>query len=210
MMGPLSASDCLVPLLVVARLAGADSWKRLEHDLGRKAHGPNGWQCYGCYDIYSCGYNSHVLQGSRMDRFDLDTSLGFLLSRTNASMRAALNRAIRETGIDASAEQWGVLNIVAASPGITQSGIAERSLKDKTNITRMLDALEKAGYVERTSDNTDRRLYRIFITRKGESLLKGLIPLAQAVNDKAARGVPARELRAFTAVLERIYRNTRG
>jgi len=145
-----------------------------------------------------------------MGHFALDTSLGFLLSRTNASVRAALNRAIRENGIDATAEQWGILNVIEAAPGITQSGIAERTLKDKTNITRMLDALEKNRCIQRTSDETDRRLYRIFITRKGESLLKSLVPLAEGVNARAARGLSASELRDCAALLDRIYRNTRG
>lgn len=142
--------------------------------------------------------------------FEFKKSLGFLISITNASMRSFFNRAIKENDIEATAEQWGLLNIIQGSPGIIQSDIAEKSLKDKTNVTRMLDLLEKNRYIERKSDNNDRRLYRIYITSNGESLLKNLIPIANKINEKATQGLNKEELKIFIKVLNRINNNTRG
>ena len=142
--------------------------------------------------------------------FNLAESLGFLVSGANASMRAGFNRAIGEAGIAATAEQWGVLNIVRASPGIIQSEIAERSMKDRTNVTRMLDLLEKNGHIERRADADDRRSYRIYITSSGEALLERLAPIADAVNMKAAKGLTAGERRLLGELLEKIHRNMGG
>lgn len=139
--------------------------------------------------------------------FDLAESLGFLVSGANASMRAGFNRAIGEAGIAATAEQWGVLNIVRSSPGIIQSVLAERSMKDRTNVTRMLDLLEKNGHIERRSDADDRRSYRIYITAAGVSLLDRLRPLAVAVNKKATRGFTGEESRLLTGLLKKIHAN---
>lgn len=139
--------------------------------------------------------------------FDLTESLGFLVSRANASMRAGFNRAIGEAGIAATSEQWGILNIVRSSPGIIQSEIAERSIKDRTNVTRMLDLLERNGHIERRSDANDRRSYRIYITAAGVSLLDRLLPLAAAVNQKATRGFTGEDLRLLTGLLKRIHAN---
>jgi MarR family transcriptional regulator, organic hydroperoxide resistance regulator len=143
-------------------------------------------------------------------KFKLNKSLGFLLSKTNASMRIYFNKAIKENGLDATAEQWGLLNIIHEFPGIIQSNIAEKSMKDRTNITRMLDVLEKNRFIERKSDKDDRRLYRIYITDKGESLLKSLIPVAMSVNEKASYGLNKNELKIFIEILYKIYKNTRG
>ena len=139
--------------------------------------------------------------------FDLTGSLGFLVGRANAAMRAGFNRAIAGAGIAATTEQWGVLNIVRASPGIIQSEIAERSMKDRTNVTRMLDLLEKNGHIERRSDADDRRSYRIYITAAGVSLLDRLRPLAVAVNKKATRGFTGEERRLLTGLLKKIHAN---
>jgi len=139
--------------------------------------------------------------------FNLAGSLGFLVGRANAAMRAGFNRAIGEAGIAATAEQWGVLNIVRSSPGIIQSEIAERSMKDRTNVTRMLDLLEKNGHIERRSDADDRRSYRIYITAAGVSLLDRLRPLAVAVNKKATRGFTGEERRLLTGLLKKIHAN---
>lgn len=142
--------------------------------------------------------------------FDLTGSLGFLVGRANAAMRAGFNRAIAGAGIAATTEQWGVLNIVRASPGIIQSEIAERSMKDRTNVTRMLDLLEKNGHIERRADADDRRSYRIYITSSGEALLERLAPIADAVNMKAAKGLTAGERRLLGELLEKIHRNMIG
>ena len=142
--------------------------------------------------------------------FNLAGSLGFLVGRANAAMRAGFNRAIAGAGIAATTEQWGVLNIVRASPGIIQSVLAERSMKDRTNVTRMLDLLEKNGHIERRADADDRRSYRIYITSSGEALLERLAPIADAVNMKAAKGLTAGERRLLGELLEKIHRNMSG
>ncbi len=142
--------------------------------------------------------------------FDLSASTGFLLSRANSSLRAHFNRLIRESGIDATAEQWGLLNIIRSSPGIIQSELAERSMKDRTNVTRMLDLMSKRGLVVRKGDPADRRMFRLFITAGGESLLKQIAPLAVQANKTAVRGLARDEVKALAKLLTAIYHNTRG
>ncbi|MDD5363485.1 MAG: MarR family transcriptional regulator [Ignavibacteria bacterium] len=143
------------------------------------------------------------------NNFELNNSLGFLLSKSNSSVKNCFNRAIKECAVDATAEQWGIMNIINSYPGITQSGLAERSLKDKTNITRMLDVLGKNGYIQRKSDDNDRRLFRIFITAKGKLLLKKIVPAAIHTNEKASYGISKKELTVFFETLNKIYLNTK-
>jgi DNA-binding MarR family transcriptional regulator len=142
-------------------------------------------------------------------KFDFDKSFGFLFRKSFASLKMYFNKMIKENGIDATTEQWGLLNIIHTFPGITQSEIATRNMKDKTNITRMLDLLEKKGCIERKKDKEDRRIYRIFITNKGKLLLESIVPVAIKINEKATQGLTREEIIFFKNILEKIFNNTR-
>lgn len=142
-----------------------------------------------------------------MDDFNIKDSLGYLISKANGLMRINFTRRLNEEGLNATAEQWGILNIINAFPGLTQSEIAEKSLKDKTNVTRMLDVLEKNGNIERQADKKDRRAYRIFITSKGDELLQKMIPLAIESNEMAATGIEKEQLDQFKENLKTLLNN---
>ncbi|MFH0736068.1 MAG: MarR family transcriptional regulator [bacterium] len=139
-----------------------------------------------------------------MSDFELGKSLGSLIRRTNVMMRVFINKAFSQNNIDISTERWGILNIVKASPGITQNEIALRCLKDKTNITRLLNVLEKQGHIERRIDENDRRIYNIYITTCGQILLEQLIPLAIGVNKIATKNLTTEEIEQLHKLLNKV------
>jgi DNA-binding MarR family transcriptional regulator len=142
-----------------------------------------------------------------MNNFKINDSLGYLIGLTNSLMRYQFNKMIKENGFNTSVEQWGILNIVHAFPGITQSEIALKGRKDKTNITRMLDLLEKNGNIERKSSKRDRRQYNIYITDNGIKLLNDIIPISDEVNQQGTKGINKEELVKITSVLKKIQTN---
>ena len=142
-----------------------------------------------------------------MDNFKINDSLGYLIGQTNSLMRYQFNKMIKEKGFNTSVEQWGILNIVNAFPGITQSEIALKGRKDKTNITRMLDLLEKNGNIKRKPSKNDRRQYNIFITDNGKKLLNDIIPISDEVNQQGTKGLNKEELEKFTTLLKKIQTN---
>lgn len=140
-----------------------------------------------------------------MERFNFDESFGYLVSRANAAMRMNFNKAINELGIDATPEQWGILNAIKKNPGITQSQLSLITLKDKTNVTRMLDVLQKNNYIERKNDPTDRRSYKIFLTKEGDKLIKTISKAAEKVNIIAASSFNESEYLQLTELLNKLY-----
>ncbi len=142
-----------------------------------------------------------------MDNFKINDSLGYLIGQTNSLMRYQFNKMIKEKGFNTSVEQWGILNIVNAFPGITQSEIALKGRKDKTNITRMLDLLEKNGNIERKQTKKDRRQYNIYITDNGIKLLNDIIPISNEVNQQGSKGINKEELLKITSLLKKIQTN---
>lgn len=117
-----------------------------------------------------------------MNDFDINDSLGFIVAKTNYLMRTYFNKLIKENNLNVTTEQWAILNAVHNNPGASQTELARACLKDKTNVTRILDLLVKKEYVRREIDVNDRRVYSISLTETGERVLKQLIGLANQGN----------------------------
>jgi DNA-binding MarR family transcriptional regulator len=73
-----------------------------------------------------------------------------------------------------SGTQYNVLRILrgAGPDGLRCGEIGERMVTHDPDITRLLDRMEKAGWVERARDTTDRRVVLTRINKKGLDLLK--------------------------------------
>ena len=118
-----------------------------------------------------------------MKDFDINNSLGFIVAKTNHYMKTYFSKLIKDNDLNITTEQWAILNAVYHNPGVSQTDLARSCLKDKTNVTRILDLLVKKGYVVRNIDLNDRRIYSINLTELGESVLEQLINISDNANE---------------------------
>lgn len=139
--------------------------------------------------------------------FPLENSLGFTIYRTALHMKSALQRTFKRQGYDITTEQWSILLSLWERDGRTQQEIAVKTCKDKANITRFIDDLERAGYVTRKPDPADRRKYAVHLTPRGKDLRKELMPIVSDVWDTILQGIPARDVAATRRVLTGIFEN---
>ena len=97
-----------------------------------------------------------------------------LLQRAAAAMQEELARLLKPHGL--SPTQYNVLRILrGARPALLSCGeIASRLIAKDPDLTRLLDRLAKAGWVERARGEADRRVVRAGITSAGVALLKSL------------------------------------
>lgn len=138
-------------------------------------------------------------------KFSLDDSLGFIISKTSLRLKNNLQQSFKT--YDITVEQWGLLNRLWETDGVSQKELAEKSCKDQANITRILDKLEEKGLIKRQADPKDRRAFAIFLTEAGWDLRDKLIPVAVEVLDKALRGIRQEEEEQLKVLLKRIYNN---
>lgn len=108
---------------------------------------------------------------------------------------------------DITIEQWGVLNILYLEDGKTLKELAEKSYKDHTNITRIVDKLEKKDLIRRSSHPEDRRSYLIYVTAKGKQLRAEILPIVEQVIDSDLRGINLEEQQILKDLLVRICKN---
>jgi DNA-binding MarR family transcriptional regulator len=71
----------------------------------------------------------------------------------------------------------------------------------------MVDRLSEADLVERRSDPTDRRAWRIYLTDRARPILDELRSLADGLVEEALDGVSADERDTLMTLLERIRTN---
>ena len=113
---------------------------------------------------------------------DEDRSLGFLISDAARLMRTVFDRRVRRLGLTRA--QWLVLARLNRRPGASQSELAEMMEVEKASAGRMVDRLERKGWVERRADPVDRRINRLYLTAEAEKISQRMRAVAeQTVGD---------------------------
>ena len=101
--------------------------------------------------------------------------------------------------------QYNVLNILAHEPaGISQRELGDRLVVDRSNVTGLLDRLEKNGWVRRDDHPGDRRVYRVSLTPAGRALWQKITPLYLDVVAQITRELPAKRMRDGLDILRRL------
>ncbi len=131
-------------------------------------------------------------------------SLGYAIGKTNWHLKTLLNKLLKEGECGITNEQWIVLKVIDANPAVSQTEIAEISRKDKTNITRILDLLEKSDFIERRKDDRDRRMYRIHITEPGKKILKEVNPITQKTDEVCTQSLNKKQVVALINSLDAV------
>lgn len=110
--------------------------------------------------------------GSRAERRTLDTFIK--LTRCTNSLLARL--AERNTIGDLTYSQFAVLEVLHHLGPLTQGEISLKVLKSGSNMTTVIDNLERDGLVRRERDAKDRRVIHVHLTDAGSSKIEAVLP----------------------------------
>jgi DNA-binding MarR family transcriptional regulator len=105
--------------------------------------------------------------------------------------------------------QYNVLRILKGvhPEGHARCEIASRMVERASDITRIIDRLEKNGLVERDRTNEDRRMSITKITAKGIKLVEQITPLIEAEHKKITKNLNETECRELSGLLEKLYKD---
>src|SRR5437868_13817993 len=119
-------------------------------------------------------------------------------------MRTAFDRRVRGLGLTRS--QWLVINRLHRRPGATQSELAEMLEVEKATAGRMVDRMEKKGWVLRRPDAADRRVNRLFLTAEADLIQVQLAQIADRTVDDALALLSPAETDQFSELIRRVKR----
>ncbi|MDD3272823.1 MAG: MarR family transcriptional regulator [Bacteroidales bacterium] len=142
-----------------------------------------------------------------MENLELDKSLNFLVNKTAQKFKLELGRKLKQEGFDLSSDQWSVLLALEERDGPSQTELAQKLYKDRSNITRILDLMENLKLVERRRSPSDRREYNVFITQTGRDLVPSLKKVGDEVTSKALGDANDEELEVIKKFLNRVFDN---
>lgn len=131
----------------------------------------------------------------------------FKIDTTIKKIRNSLQRKLDEAGLDLTVDQWVLIDHVQRNPGISQTVLAEMTVKDTPTVTRMLDLLIKKQLTERRSDPTDRRKFSIHLTPAGEAVFHRALPIVVDVRRRGWGDMSDADYQNFTRILDSIHRN---
>ena len=134
-------------------------------------------------------------------------SMGMLINSSHRSMTKRFVSNAMESGLDISLDQWMVLGPVWQMETASQKELGEICLKDKTSITRIIDALEKKNLVVRVADQIDHRIKRVILTNAGKQLFFDVLPIMEKTREEVKKDISEKEIDAFKNVLSKIIKN---
>jgi DNA-binding MarR family transcriptional regulator len=97
-----------------------------------------------------------------------------LLIRTASRLEAELNRVFRP--YDLTGATYNILRVLerAGGEGRSCGDIAQQLIAEVPDMTRLLDRLERLGYVVRERSRVDRRMVKVSVTEKGLEAVRSL------------------------------------
>ncbi|AXR59721.1 MarR family winged helix-turn-helix transcriptional regulator [Leptospira mayottensis] len=142
-----------------------------------------------------------------MKDFQIENTLGYRINRGAIVMKLELQERFKSAGFSITPEEWVILNRLWESDGMNQNEISQKTIKDKTTVTRFLNGMEKDGLIRRVVAEEDRRSRLIFLTEKGEKLKEELIQIAKSLLNDASMEINKEHLTITINVLAQIERN---
>jgi len=104
--------------------------------------------------------------------------------------------------------QHGVyLKEIGDAPGISQEQLAQRIFINKSNVARRVAALEEEGYIERRPCGKDKRILRLYLTRKGEQMLPAIGQVTEAWEQILVQDLTQSEQQILEILLLRLRSN---
>jgi DNA-binding MarR family transcriptional regulator len=111
---------------------------------------------------------------------------------------------------DLSPSQFNVLNLLRLNPdGLSQTDLSRQLIMHRSNLTGLVDRLEKRGLVARREVAADRRAYSVVLTAAGTRLLREILPRYYEEATRVWDRLPARRATELIADLQQVTRNVK-
>ncbi|MCL1912552.1 MAG: MarR family transcriptional regulator [Eubacteriaceae bacterium] len=122
--------------------------------------------------------------------------------------RRYVSGASKRSGV--STAEYDSLHIIRKHEGINQEQIAEALNIDKSAVTRMIQNLERKGYVIRQKDKRDKRRNRIYATEKARGMRLEKASSESLFYEWLTESIEPEEQEIFFRVLERLAQKALG
>lgn len=129
----------------------------------------------------------------------------YVVKRLELAIRARLDEICKERGVTTA--QYTALSVLGVRPGMSSAQLAVRSFITPQSTHQTIAELEKLGYVERTTDESNRRILRNHLTAKGHLLLESCDGAVDQLEAQMFEGLRVPDQSELKDLLNRCIRN---
>jgi len=137
--------------------------------------------------------------------FDLDRHVFFWLTQVIGARDRELAQGLKDHGL--RVPEWRALAALYAKKHSTMSELAELATIDRTTLTRTMDRMQDAGWLERLADEADMRVTRLALTASGKKMFERIWPEVQRLNELALAGLSASQIETLRKILGQMREN---
>lgn len=137
----------------------------------------------------------------------LSKEIAVELNLTGCKLKQFLAAKLRENGVPLTPEQFMLIDLLWNQGEMTQQQLADQLQKDKNSVTKLVDAIERKGFVVRQQNLHDRRSNTLVLTEKANLLKPGAKQKGISILDQMLEGISEEELRSFLVTLAKLNRN---
>ncbi len=141
-----------------------------------------------------------------MTKYDFESSVGFVVNTTAKAFQKTLDLELRKK-VGVTISQLRVVVALIQHPGLTQKEIADKVGVEGATLVPVIDKMEKEGLLKRKPDSKDRRVNRIYLTSKSDSLWNSMMECALHVRKISTRDISEQEIQSALETLRKISKN---
>ncbi|MDF2448329.1 MAG: MarR family transcriptional regulator [Bacteroidota bacterium] len=138
---------------------------------------------------------------------NLNSVLFYSLEKAIKTYRQFAQRELKKAGLTITVDQWLTLKCLFDNPDISQKELAEMVFKDTASITRIIELLVKAKYLNKTDHKYDKRKSNISITSSGLETIRFAEQVVESYRKTALKGIGIAKENHVNAVMKTIINN---
>lgn len=137
----------------------------------------------------------------------LSKEIAVYLNLAGCKLKQYSAMMLKQYNVELTPEQFLLVDVLWNQGPMSQQQLADNMHKDKNSITKLVDALERKGFVERKRSSVDRRSNTIVLTEKADTMKLDAKEKGMTVLDRMLDGISEEELRSFLDTLNKLSNN---
>ena len=137
----------------------------------------------------------------------LSKEIAVELNLSHCRLKQYIASMLKKRGVPLTPEQFILIDLLWNQGAMSQQQLADQMQKDKNSVTKLVDAIERKGFVVRQQNLNDRRSNTLVLTEKANQLKPGAKQKGISILDHILEGIDEEELRAFLTTLRKLNNN---
>jgi DNA-binding MarR family transcriptional regulator len=146
--------------------------------------------------------------GAMRQKTELERTIRQLISRASDLKQRRAHELLDE--LELYRGQTPVLRALWEQDGLTQTELTARLNRSPSTVTKTVQRLEKAGFVQRGPDESDERISRVFLTDSGRAIRPAVEEVWIRLDRQLFAGLSTQELALLADLLTRVCGNMEG